>query len=82
MPSAAALLIPKLDLVAIRVADAGVRAARTEFAESKQLTTGALDFLDSFLDISLEWRTWWSYNDLASRGGLLTHGKRPPSISG
>jgi len=82
MPSAAALLIPNLDLVAIRVADVGVWAARTEFAASKQLTTGALDFLDSCLDVSLGWRTRWSYNDLASRGGLLTYGKRPHSISG
>jgi hypothetical protein len=57
MPSAAALPIPNLDHVAIRVADAGVRAARTEFAAPKQLTTSALDFLDSCVDISLGWRT-------------------------
>jgi hypothetical protein len=42
---------PNLDLIAIRVADVGVRAARTEFAPPPQLTTGALDFLDSCIDV-------------------------------
>jgi len=31
---------------------------------------------------SWDGRTWWSYNDLAPRGGLLTNGKRHHSISG
>jgi len=41
MPIApAASLIPNLDLVAIRVGDVGVGAARTEFAPPAQLATG------------------------------------------
>ncbi len=51
MPSAAASPIPNLDLVAIRVGDVGVGAARTELAPPKQPATGVLDFLDSRVDV-------------------------------
>lgn len=51
VPSAAASLIPNLDLITIRVGDVGVGAARTEFAPPPQLATGALDFLDSRIDV-------------------------------
>ncbi|SRR6266852_1515121 len=44
-------LIPNFDLVAIRVGDVGVGAARTEFAPPEQLATGTLDFLDSRVDV-------------------------------
>ena len=47
----AASLIPNLDLVAIRVGDVGVRAARTEIAPPEQLATSALRFLDSYVDV-------------------------------
>ena len=43
MRSAAALLIPNLDLIAIRAGDVGAGAARTEFAPPPQLATSALD---------------------------------------
>jgi hypothetical protein len=46
-----ASLIPNLDLVAIRVGDVGVGAARTKFAPPEQLATGALDFLDGRVDV-------------------------------
>jgi hypothetical protein len=52
MPSAAASLIPNLDLVAIRVGDEGVGAASAKFAPPEQLATGALDFVDSRVDVS------------------------------
>jgi len=51
MPTAGASLIPNLDLVAIGVGDVGVGAARTEFAPLEQLATGALDFVNSRVDV-------------------------------
>jgi hypothetical protein len=47
----AASLIPNLDLVAVRVGNVGVGAARTKVAPPEQLATSKFDLLDSSVDV-------------------------------